>query len=855
MARSPFQGGKAFRLRHTMASSTPGIATALVIILYLSAILELGREGWIQFSIGVGIVALLCSPLAQWLQRRLDGPIVACLDAERDGEADPQLRREAYRAASLLPRRSVFVLTLNWLLAAVCVPIWLAVSMGDVSRFVAGVIALAAVTGGVSVAPFSFYSLKTLVHPLLEDWGGRLSPEEQEALSAPLAMAWKLALPVAAAASATVVFSALLAYSLAQRPVETHDAQVKRAFLHYAAPLLRRDAGRLAALQAEAVERVVADELVLIDRDPATRSAAPSRLLSAPERDWLLQEGAEGSSVALDSDASFAWVSLAEDGPLLIAVSDGRQFSGALKGMQLIFAGVFLCSLGLALGVTLLLTRDISSNIRRLQRDVERMAGGDLTPIALIETDDELGTLGRSIARMAASQRGAFSKLGSAAERFDSAASEVAAIGATVSGVTRDQVSAIEQAAASMAAINQQVSGITESSQVLTGSVEEASSSVLELGAAGEQLNQTAISLSSQVDQVGSSIEQTIRSVGQIAGNNEKLAEAVLETSSSMSEMTRSMNEVDANATETARLSQSVVALAEGGRQRVQQTISGMDEIRDATESADAVICGLAERMHEIGAVVDVIDDVADETNLLALNAAIIAAQAGDQGRAFSVVAVALKDLADRVLASTKEIGSLIHSVQDESRSAAVAVRRGTESVQAGVDLSAEAGVALEDITAAARTSGERISEIVQAVREQARATTHVTDLMHSLTGKVEEIRRAGQEQERSNETVLRGTNAMRDVAQQTQRTTEEQSRGALRIRDSVEAVRDTVEQIHGALQEQSQACRAAVSFLEQVHDRTETNDEATRRMAESSQAVKLQAEELREAVRSFRVV
>jgi methyl-accepting chemotaxis protein len=169
-----------------------------------------------------------------------------------------------------------------------------------------------------------------------------------------------------------------------------------------------------------------------------------------------------------------------------------------------------------------------------------------------------------------------------------------------------------------------------------------------------------------------------------------------------------------------------------------------------------------------------VIDDVADETNLLALNAAIIAAQAGEQGKAFAVVADEIKELADRVLASTKEIGGLIRSVQEESENAIGAIEAGSQSVMSGVDLSAEAGRTLEEITEASRQNGLRISEIVSSVREQTKAAGHVVTLMEKVRDSADEIAAASGEQDRGNEVIYRSALTMREVAQQVRRTTEE---------------------------------------------------------------------------------
>jgi methyl-accepting chemotaxis protein len=377
---------------------------------------------------------------------------------------------------------------------------------------------------------------------------------------------------------------------------------------------------------------------------------------------------------------------------------------------------------------------------------------------------------------------------------------------------------------------------------------------VLELGAASEELNQTTIALNSQVEAVAGSIDQMVRSVAQANEASEALGAAVTDTNSSVAQMARTMQSVDAHAWETARLSTRVVELAEGGRDRVQETIRGMEVIRDATDSASRVITGLAERMQEIGAIVDVIDDVADETNLLALNAAIIAAQAGDQGRAFSVVADEIKDLADRVLTNTKEIGGLIRSVQSESRGAAESIQSGAERVQSGVELSAQAGVALEEITAAARHAGDRIQEIVQATREQTRAASHVEQLTLGVSQRVEQIRGATRAQSRGNEVVMRGSLVMRDVAQQTQRTTEEQTRGALRIRDSIEGVREAVDRIHASLQQQNESCGSAAASLADVFARTRTNDEATDQLSAAAGELQQLAASLREDLKRFRV-
>jgi methyl-accepting chemotaxis protein len=558
-----------------------------------------------------------------------------------------------------------------------------------------------------------------------------------------------------------------------------------------------------------------------------------------------------GDSTSLRGDHIFAWLAL-PDQRILLALSPAERLQLDQSALWIVFALLLVVSTGIAAALAWLLAQDVSRATEALRGEAERLSSGDLRRGEVYESEDELGELSRSFEAMASSLRATVGRVSEAADRVEATAGEMAGVSAAVSSVTADQVKGIQQTTTSMEAINRQVRGIADSSQTLNVSVEESSSSILELGAAGEELNETASVLSGKVNEVSSSIEQMVRSVKQVLENTEALSEAAVETSASMEEMAMSMREVDVSAEETARLSHQVVASAESGQTKMVQAIEGMEAIREATETAERVIRNLGSRTREIGAIVDVIDDVADETNLLALNAAIIAAQAGEQGRAFSVVADEIKELADRVLASTKEIGSLIRAVQEEGSNAIGAIEKGAASVASGVDLSAEAGVSLEEITRASRESGSRIAGIVTAVREQAKAASHVVELMERVRGGVEQIRGAAAEQDRGNEVVHVSSVAMREVAQQVRGTTEEQARGSGRIRESVEGVREAVETINRALQEQSAACRSAVEFLEAVYARTRNNEESSRRLDAVAKSLLHQAEALRQDVQRF---
>lgn len=853
MERPPIASGREFRRRFTAASGVPGTLGAVVLAGYIAAVVDLGRDGWVQMAWVVAVASVVMTVVAQWLQRRASRDIEHALDRIAAGECTRDEHLAAYHAARRLQNHAIRTQLSSYAFSALFCPVWMKLAIPDTTAFTLVVLTVAPLIGGAVTIPFCSWAMQRFAAPTRDWFASQLSAADRAADGQPMTLAAKLALPVASASAATVAFLALLGYSVAVQMIEAHDARFKQAFVESAAAGVRANPAVERHLRESAQRRGIAESVAILSL--AAEAAPPAGLgLSPREVAWIRAGGGEhASGVGLESAASFAWVPL--DGErALVASSPLDAIVGDVTPALWVTGAVLTGLIAMSLLIARLVAGDTRRVADRLREQAQRVGAGDFTAREPIESDDELGSVAHAFAKMIDALGGTVGRVVATATQIEGAAGELASIGAAVRRATAAQVAGIERANVSVALVNRQAATITSSTQELIGGVEDASSSVLELGAASEELNQTAIALTAQVEAVGTSIDQMVRSVAQASEASEALNVAVVDTNSSVGEMARSMQSVDAHAAETARLGARVIELADGGRDRVQETIRGMEVIRDATDAANRSIGGLAERMHEIGAIVDVIDEIADETNLLALNAAIIAAQAGDQGRAFSVVADEIKDLADRVLANTKEIGGLIRSVQDESATAAESIRQGADRVQSGVDLSAQAGVALEEITSAARHSSERIQEIVHAMREQTRAVGHVEQLAHGVGERVEQIRTSVREQARGNEVVMRGSLVMRDVAQQTQRTTEEQARGAKRIRDNIEGVRDAVDRIHSALQQQNESCQSAGTSLAEVFERTRTNDEATDALAGAATALQRLAEALREDVRKFRI-
>jgi methyl-accepting chemotaxis protein len=847
--------GDAFARQVILVSWIFSLPALAVVLTCLSTMLELTSEQWRWFlGMAASYMVLITWP-QHTMQRSMTAAIRTYLDARCEDVSTPEQAREAFRVLMDLPRRSAWFGAAGWVFPVVVIAPAMALVFPTWRGFEIGVVILSGLAAGFVSASFLLFYIKRVSRPVCDLLTAELvDPVERRGLIRPLSIRSKLAVCATGVTMVPVIFAVLLSDAKVDRARESMAIAWQVRVLDAVADHLEGGATLSQAENLAVGNGTVLPASIDISRLDLDR---PGSLLEPSVIEHLreqLGEGAEsGDSTLLPSAWVFSW-RLLDDGRLLTATTGAAEIEAGGAGMWLVFGALLLFSTLVALGLAVLLSSDVSSATEALRGEAGRMASGDLRRGRIFESEDELGELARAFESMSASLRDTVGRVTSAADRVEATAGEMSTVSESVATVTADQVRGLQETTRSMEAIDEQVRGIAESSQALNVSVEESSSSILELGAAGEELNDTASVLSGKVEEVSSSIEQMVRSVKQVSENTEALSEASVETSASMEEMASSLREVDTSAEEAARLSREVVDSSEGGQMKVRQTIEGMEAIRDATETAETVIRSLGSRSTEIGAIVDVIDDVADETNLLALNAAIIAAQAGEHGRAFSVVADEIKDLADRVLTSTKEIGTLIRSVQDEASNAIGAIELGSASVASGVDLSAEAGVSLEQITAASRESGTRISGIVASVREQARAAAHVVELMERVRGGVDEIRSAAGEQDRGNEVVYRSTVAMQEVAQQVRGTTEEQARGSGRIRESVEGVREAVEQINGALQEQSAACRSALEFLEGVASRTRINEESVQRMDDATRSLQRHAEGLRTDVGRFQI-
>ncbi len=257
-------------------------------------------------------------------------------------------------------------------------------------------------------------------------------------------------------------------------------------------------------------------------------------------------------------------------------------------------------------------------------------------------------------------------------------------------------------------------------------------------GAIADSINYTIDALRSLVTQindttvqVSSAAHETQATAMHLAEASDQQAAQITTASSAVNQMAASIEEVSSNANDLANEASTSVEIANKGSMVVQDAISGMDTIREQIQETSKRIKRLGESSQEIGDIVEIINDISEQTNILALNAAIQAAMAGDAGRGFAVVADEVQRLAERSGNATKQIEALVKTIQADTNEAVISMERSTSEVVQGARLAQNAGGALEEIEHVSSSLAKLIQAISDTTRQQSIAAVSISDSMN----------------------------------------------------------------------------------------------------------------------------
>lgn len=484
--------------------------------------------------------------------------------------------------------------------------------------------------------------------------------------------------------------------------------------------------------------------------------------------------------------------------------------------MRLLLIGVAVLAIALAVVMALLITRSITQPLNITVSAIQSIAQGDLlrdlseaVKDKVRKRGDEFGTLGGALDGMVA-------YLQETAE----AATAIANNDLTVTIQPRSEKDELRQAFVRM--INS-----------LRRSLEEVRQAAVSLGAASTQMAQAA-------DQAGQATNQISVTIQQVSRGITQEAESVTRTSQSVEQMSRAIDGVAKGAQEqaqaaqkasvvTGQINQAIQQVAENaqavtqeaakastaaaeGVQKVQSTLDGMQAIRQKVGFSAQKVEEMGKRSAQITAIVEAIEDIASQTNLLALNAAIEAARAGEHGKGFAVVADEVRKLAERSATSTREIGELIKGIQQTVGEAVQAMQQGNQEVEKGVAQAGEAGAALQSILQSS-----------QAVTQQA-----------------EQAAAAAQQMSASAAELVAAMDAVMAVVEENTAATEQMAAGATEVTSAIENIASVSEENSAAVEEVSASAEEMSAQVEEV--------------AASARSLEEMAQNLKEIVRQFKL-
>lgn len=387
-----------------------------------------------------------------------------------------------------------------------------------------------------------------------------------------------------------------------------------------------------------------------------------------------------------------------------VDILDAPSASGS-SGAKLVIA-VALCVGALAFSIFRIVNK-VLDPVKRLTDFAERFSQGDYRSRVAIDSADDFGFIAEHLNRAAeSSSRAIFNQ--EAQETLQKSVTEFLTI---VSQIARGDLTLRGRVS------NDALGNVVDSVNYMLDNFAK----VL------ERVRKAAVDVQSSANEILIASEEM--STGAIQQDQE-----ITNTSSAVEQLTVSMKQVSNNAEASAEAARRALDAAEQGNRSVRDTLEGMQRIRSSVQATAKRIKALGDRSLEISEIVNVINDITEQTNLLALNAAIEAARAGEAGRGFAVVADEVRKLAEHSRNATKDIAALIKAIQAETNDAVIVMEEGTKEVEIGAKLADQAGKALDAISSVVRQSAELVQEISLASKQQVRGTEGVANAMQIIS-------------------------------------------------------------------------------------------------------------------------
>jgi methyl-accepting chemotaxis protein len=416
-----------------------------------------------------------------------------------------------------------------------------------------------------------------------------------------------------------------------------------------------------------------------------------------------------------------------------------------------------LIALLLGLSLAIIISRNLGKPIKELSETADEVTKGNLDVNIIAYHKDEIGNLSNSLKAMVLSIRKGIEELNK-----------------EKAGVERKVEQAVKES-------EEHKNYLTQSVEKMLVEIKKFSEGDLTINLKAEKdddikklydgFNKSVKNISSLIVNVTEAVQATASASTQISSSTEELAAGAqeqgtqtTEVASAVEEMTKTIIETTTNATRASESAKTSGNIAHEGGKVVSETIAGMNKIAEVVTQAAETVKELGSNSDKIGEIIQVIDDIADQTNLLALNAAIEAARAGEQGRGFAVVADEVRKLAERTTKATKEIAAMIKQIQKDTSNAVVSMEKGMEEVNSGKQLAEKAGESLNQIINSSKEVIDNITQVAAASEEQSSAAEQISKNIESISSVTQQSSSGTQEIARAAEDLSRLTDNLQNL-------------------------------------------------------------------------------------------